>query len=126
MDISQQIRNYLMEHDTHVVVPGLGCFSITDKPSENCNGSVKTIDFDSENTEDGSIFLTYIAEKENITNEEAHAEVLKFYYKYFIKKLAFHKHVDIENFGAFSLNEACDFVFVPVDGFFEKKQLRAK
>ena len=108
MEISKYIYDYLVEYNTSVVVPDLGCFSIIHKPSEINAGIVmppsKTVAFDSENTEDDNIFTYYIAKKESITPEQAAEEVRKFYNKFFIQKLTIRRQpVSFPKFGTFSL-----------------------
>ena len=123
MNISKYIYDYLMEYSTPVIVPELGCFSIVSKPSEIRDGvvipPVKTVEFDCENTEDDRVLTGYIAQKENLTIEQVAEEVKKFYNHYFINKLSPVNDVSFENFGAFSLNKACNIVFKPDDHFFK-------
>jgi len=113
-----------MAHNTSVIVPELGCFSIVAKPSVIQNNEiippVKTVELDSENTDDDSVFTRYIAEKENITIERAAEEVNKFYNHFFIQKLANNKQsIAFENFGTFSLNDSGNIRFDPVTDFFK-------
>ena len=123
MDISRHIYDYLMEFKTSVVVPELGCFTVVDKPSEIREGvvvpPVKTVQFDSENTNDDHLFSLYIANKEKITLEQAIEEIQNFYHQNFIKKLSINRLLTIEEFGTFSLNEIGNIVFEPDDNFFK-------
>ena len=124
MDISKYIYDYLMEGNTSVVVPELGCFTIVAKPSVIQNNivfpPVKTIEFDCENTEDNHIFTRYIAERENITIEQAALEVYIFYDHFFKRKLVSNgRPIIFENFGMFSLTDARDIQFEPVAEFFK-------
>jgi len=124
MDISKYIYDYLMEGNTSVVVPDLGCFSIVDKPSVLQDNivipPVKTVVLDSENSEDDHVFTRYIADKENITIEQAGQEVYKFYNHFFRQKLANSiQPIIFENFGTFSKNDSGDIQFEPVPDFFK-------
>ena len=124
IDISKYIYDYLLAGNVSVVVPDLGCFSIVDKPSVIQNNivipPVKTIEFDAENSEDDHFFTRYVAEKENITVEQAIQEIYKFYEHYFIQKLPNSKQsIVFENFGEFSLNYSGDMQFMPVADLFK-------
>lgn len=125
MDISKYIYDYLVENNTSVVVPDLGCFSIVNKPSEIHDGivspPVKTVEFDSENTADDHVLTQYVAKKEMITIEQAADEMQKFYKKHFMVELTIHKKVVFEKFGTFSLEGSgfSQIVFTPVADFFK-------
>ena len=123
MNISKYIYDYLMENNTSVIVPELGCFTIVNKPSEILDGvvipPVQTVEFDSEKTEDDHILTNYIAQKENISIVQAAEEVKKFYQQNFISKLSLGKVVSFENFGDFSLDESANIVFKPGNDFFK-------
>jgi len=124
MDISKYIYDYLMEGNTSVIVPDLGHFSIVDKPSVIQDNIVippgKTVKFNCEDSEDNHVFTRYIAEKENITIEQAVQEVYRFYDHYFTLKLAeIGQPIVFENFGTFSLNDFHDIQFEPVTDFFK-------
>ena len=122
MNISKLIYDYLMEYNTPVVVPDLGCFSIVNIPSEIRDGKVippfKTVKLDSENTGNDGVFTSYIARKENITIEQAADNIRNFYHQNFISKLPKTKIIVIEKFGTFSLNEVNNIVFDPDPEFF--------
>ena len=122
MDISKYIYDYLMEGNTSVIVPDLGCFAIVNKPSVIQNNIVippaKTVKFDCEDSEDNHVFTRYIAEKENVTIEQAVQEVYRFYDHFFIQKLLNSgQPIVFENFGTFSLNDINDIQFEPVTDF---------
>ena len=123
MEISKYIYEYLAEYNISLVVPDLGCFEIVQKPSEIKNGvvgsPVRTVVFDSENSEDDNIFTYYIAKKEGITHVQAAEEVKRFYNKFFIQKLTLQQQpITFPNFGTFSL-KAGDILFEPVADFFK-------
>ena len=123
MEISKYIYDYLVEYKTSIVVPDLGCFSIVQKPSEIKDGvalpPVKTVAFDSENTEDDNIFTYYVAKKEGITSEQAAEEVRKFYNKYFIQKLTIKREtISFAQFGTFLLVKG-NIIFEPVSDIFK-------
>ena len=124
VNISKYIYDYLMEGNASVVVPDLGCFSIVTKPSVIQDNvvipPVKTVKLDTENTEDNQVFTRYIAEKENITVEQAADEIHIFYIQFFIQKLAENRRpISFENLGTFSLNESGDINFEPDPNFFK-------
>ena len=122
-DISKYIYDYLMEHNTSVIVPELGCFTIVNKPAEIRDGTifppVKTVEFDSENTTDDHVLTHYIAKKENIIIEKVAEEIRIFYRHFFINKLPLKKSVTFEKFGTFSLNELGNIQFTPDADFFK-------
>ena len=123
MDISKYIYDYLMENNTSVIVPDLGCFTIINKPSEIHDGTVsppvKTVVFDSENSTDDLLLTQYIAMKEMITVEQAAEKVRNFYSYYFLTKLIHDKEVAFEKFGIFSLDKLGNIVFAPNADFFK-------
>jgi len=123
VDISKYIYDYLVEYNTSVVVPELGCFSIMHKPSEIKDGVVipplKTVKFDSDKTEDDNVFTLYIAKKEDITHDQAIKEVKNFYNYFFLHKLALDgKPVALEKFGTFSIDNG-NICFEPIPNFFK-------
>ena len=122
MNISKYIYDYLIEYNTPVVVPDLGCFTIVNIPSEIQDGKVippfKTVKLDSENSSDDSVLTSYLARKENITIEQAAEEIRKFYVQNFISRLPIKKIIVFEKFGTFSLSETNDIVFTPDPEFF--------
>ena len=124
MDISKYIYDYLVEYNTSVVVPDLGCFTISHKPSEIKGGvvvpPVKTVMFDSEKSEDDNVFALYIAKREDITHEQAVKEIKNFYNYFFLRRLALdRKPVVFEKFGTFSLSGSGNINFEPIDNFFK-------
>ena len=122
MDITKYIYDFLMEHNTFVVVPELGCFSIVNKPSEIRDGTilppVKTVEFDSENTANDNVLTRFIAEKENTTMEQVTDEICRFYNYFFRSKLTKEKEVVFEKFGTFLLDEMGNMIFTPDTDFF--------
>jgi len=111
-----------MECNSSVVVAELGCFTIVDKPSEIQEGVIipplKTIQLDSENTNDDRVFSSYVANKEKITLEQATEDIQLFYQQF--KKLTLARSITIEEFGTFSLDEYANIVFEPDANFFKK------
>ncbi|MDR1154337.1 MAG: SPOR domain-containing protein [Bacteroidales bacterium] len=122
MDITKYIYDYLMEYNTSVIVPDLGCFTIVNKPSEIKDGivipPVKTVELDSENTRDDNVLTLYIAKKKNISVEQAAKEVRDFYQRFFIHKLLLERKITFDEFGIFLLNEY-GIVFIPDANFFK-------
>jgi len=112
-----------MEYNTSVIVPDLGCFSIVDKPAEFQEGKlippVKTVQLDSENTNDDRLFILYVANKEKVTLEQAAQEIKRFYHQNFIKKLSNSGIVTIDDFGTFTLDDSGYIVFEPDANFFK-------
>jgi cell division protein FtsN len=122
VEITKYIYDYLMEYNTSVIVPDLGCFTIVNKPSEIKDGivipPVKTVELDSENTKDDNVLTLYIAKKENISVEQAAKEVRNFYQRFFIHKLLLERKITFDEFGIFLLNEY-GIVFIPDANFFK-------
>ena len=123
MEINKYIFEYLNEYNTSVVVPDLGRFSIIRKPSEIKDGvvvpPVKSIEFDSNKTDDDGVFTRYLAKKASITQEQAAEEVRMFYNKYFLQKLTINRQpISFDQLGTFSLH-AGNIVFEPVANFFK-------
>ena len=124
MNVSKYIHDYLMECKPSVIVPDLGCFTVVEKPSEiRGDGTVvppvKTVQFDSENSNDDRLFVLFISNKENIPLDQASSEVWKFYHQNFMKKLLNTQSVAFEEFGSFSLNETGNIEFKPDANFFK-------
>jgi len=123
MDISKHIYDFLMERNTSVVVPELGCFTIVYKPAEIRDGNifppVKTVEFDSDDTTDDHVLTSYIAQKENITVDQAAEKIRHFYRHFFINRLPLGRIVVLEKFGTFSLNDFGNMIFVPDANFFK-------
>jgi len=122
LEISKYIYDFLNDGNPSVIVPDLGCFTVVDKPSVIQNNivipPVRTVELDSENSDDDHVFTRYIAEKENISVEQAVQEVDKFYDHFFMQKLAkIRRPITFENFGTFSLNDSGDIQFEPVVDF---------
>ena len=114
----------MIEYNTSVVVPDLGCFSIIHMPSRIQDGivipPVKTVKFDSEKTEDDNVFTLYMAKKEDITLEQAVKEVKNFYNYFFINRLVKERRpITFEKFGTFSIDEAGNICFEPITDFFK-------
>jgi cell division septation protein DedD len=122
VDITKYIYDYLMEYNTPVIVPELGCFTIVNKPSEIKDGivipPVKTVELDSENTRDDNVLTLYIAKKENISVEQVAKEIRDFYQHFFIRKLLLERKISFDGFGVFLLNEY-GIVFLPDANFFK-------
>ena len=123
MDISKYICDYLVEYNTSVVVPQLGCFTIVNIPSEIRDGIVtppsKSVKLDSEMINDDHVLTLYVARKENISVEQAAEEVRNFYQQYFIQKLPDARNITIERLGVFSIDESEKIVFVSDDNLFK-------
>ena len=111
-----------MEYNKPVIVPDLGCFTIVDQSAEIRNGvdvpAGKTVVLDCENADDDHVLTSYIAEKENITIEQAAEAIKKFYKQFFI--LVFGRTLQFEKFGTFLLNEKKDIIFAPDINFFSE------
>jgi len=124
MNISKYIHDYLLENNSSVIVPELGCFTIVSKPSVIRDGMAfspfQIVEFDSEKTEDDHVFTNYIAQKANISIEKAAEEVRLFYNYFFINMLAQKKDISFDHFGTFSFNDERSIVFIPSDDFFTK------
>jgi len=123
VDIIKHIYDYLMEHNTSVIVPELGCFSIVNKPSEIRDGvvspPVKTVEFDCNISDDDHVLTQYIAKKENTTNEQVVSEIQTFYNQFFINKLTYEKEISFEGFGTFSQPDFANMIFTPDANFFK-------
>jgi hypothetical protein len=123
VDITKYICDYLMEYNTPVIVPELGCFTIVNKPSEIKDGivspPVKTVELDSDNDRDDNVLTLYMAKKENISMEQAAGEVRDFYMQFFIRRLSVERKVAFDNFGIFTLNEFGNIIFTPDTNFFK-------
>ena len=123
MDISKYIYDYLMEYNTPIIVPDVGCFTIVNKPSENRDGiiipPVKTVELDIYNKTDDNVLTLYISQKADLSVEEAGEAVRKFYSQYFMYQLMVEKYVAFENFGSFSMNEIGNITFEPDANFFK-------
>jgi len=124
INISKYIYDYLMEYNTPIIVPELGCFSIANKPPVmdglGISPPVKTVEFDCEKTEDDHVFTLYIAKKEDMPIEQVVEEIKAFYNQNFIKELSPTKNVSFDHFGTFSLNESKNIVFKPDNEFFKE------
>ena len=123
VNISKYIYDYLMEYNTPVIVPELGCFTVINKPSEIRDGvifpPVKTVELDSEKTEDDHVFTLFIAKKENKSIEQVVEEIKTFYNQNFKTKLTPTNSVSFEHFGTFSLDDAKNIIFKPDNDFFK-------
>jgi cytoskeletal protein RodZ len=124
VDISKYIHSYLIEYNTSVIVPDLGCFSIAHVPSKIKDGVVvpptKTVTFDSEKSDDDKVFTLYIAKKEDITPEQASKEIKNFYRYFFINKLVKERRpIVFEKFGTFSIDISGNMHFEPIADFFK-------
>ena len=123
MDINKYICNYLVEYNTSVVVPQLGCLTIVNIPSEIRDGIVtppsKTVKLDSNISSDDHVLTLYIARKENISVDQAAEGVRNFYQQNFIQKLPGARSVTIEGLGVFSLDESGEIVFVSDENLFK-------
>ena len=123
MDISKYICDYLVEYNTSVVIPQLGCFTIVNIPSEIRDGMVtppcKTVKLDSDMSNDDFVFTLYVARKEDISTEQAAEEIRNFYDQNFVEKLSVDQSITIERLGTFSLNESQKIVFEPDANLFK-------
>ncbi len=115
LELSDLLRQLIMEHDS-VSLPGMGCFTVVETPSELLNEGrmitppLKKIVFDSSDSIQDNLLVQQYARLKNIPEKEASAEVADLL-RQMKKELVDNAKVVIPDFGTLCFGASGSFVF---------------